>query len=123
MYLGKPLQYYQSINNLPQKAQTFDYDLKSCCFAQHLQLLCSLLTCLRLTLVILLCLGPRLALLVVDFSPSQSFMVCVAQHFELLCLFLTCLRPNLSSFVLLNTLRRSARCGLVSTVSTFLALC
>ena len=30
MYLGELLQYYQSSNNLPQSAQTFDFDLKSC---------------------------------------------------------------------------------------------
>ena len=29
MYLGKPLQYYQSSNNLPQRAQMFEFDLKS----------------------------------------------------------------------------------------------
>ena len=30
MYLGKPSQYYQSSNNLPRRAQTFDFELKSC---------------------------------------------------------------------------------------------
>ena len=30
MYLGELLQYYQSSNNLPQSAQTLDFDLKSC---------------------------------------------------------------------------------------------
>ena len=66
-------------------------------------------------------LGPRVALLVVVLSPSQSFILCVAQHIELLCSFLTCLRLNLSSFVLPNTSSRSARCRLVS-VSIFAAL-
>ena len=69
------------------------------------------------------CFGSRLALLVVDLSPSQSFMLYVAQHLELLCLFLTCLRFNFSSFVLVNTLSSSAHCRVVSTVTTFLALC
>ena len=54
--------------------------------------------------------GCRIASSVVDLSPSQSFILCVAQHLELLCLFLTCLRLNLSSYVLLNTSSRSARC-------------
>ena len=30
MYLGELLQYYQSSNNLPQSAETLDFDLKSC---------------------------------------------------------------------------------------------
>ena len=30
MYLGELLQYFQSSNNLPQSAQTLDFDLKSC---------------------------------------------------------------------------------------------
>ena len=59
----------------------------------------------------------------VDLSPSQSFMLYVAQHLELLCLFLTCLRFNFSSFVLVNTSSSSAHCRVVSTVTTFLALC
>ena len=46
---------------------------------------------------------------------------CAAQHLELLSSSLTCLRLNLSSFVLLRTSSRSARCRLVS-VSIFAAL-
>ena len=94
MYLGKPLQYYQS-SNLPQRAQMFDFDLKSCfVFSQHFQSLC-LLTCLCLTLI--------------------------ALDLDSLCSLSTCFR--LSCFGLLNTSSRSASCGLFSTVSTFLALC
>ena len=66
-------------------------------------------------------LGPRVTLLIVVLYPSQSFMLCVAQHLELLCSFLTCLHLNLSSFVMLNTSSRSARCRLVS-ISIFAAL-
>ena len=54
MYLGELLQYYQSSNNLPQSAQTLDFDLKSCFVLLNTSttttLLYSLLTCLRLTL-------------------------------------------------------------------------
>ena len=75
------------------------------CFAQRFQPLCSLLIYLHLTLVALVCLGPRIALLIVDLSPSQSFMLCAAQHFQLLCLISTCLCQHLPSFVLLNTPR------------------
>ena len=82
MYLGEPLQYYQSSNNLPQGAQTD-------CLSVNLKF------CLVLTLPV--------ALLV------QSLQ--------------TCLCINLSCFVLHNTSSRSARCWLVSTVSTFFVLC
>ena len=79
MYLE--LLQYQLSNNLPQSAQTLDFDLKSC-FVQHFQSLCLLLTGLHLIL---------------------SLLLWFAQHLELLCSFLTCLRFNLSSFILLNT--------------------
>ena len=117
MYLGEPLQYYQSSNSLPQGAQTdcLCVNLKSCfvltlpvvvdlslhqslllCFAQHLESLCSLLTCLHLNLscLIKVCSTPRVTLLILDLSPS--------------------FRHNLSCFVLLNTSTRSARCSVVS---------
>ena len=71
-------------------------------------------------------LNTPVALFVVDLmSPSQSSMLCAWSYYyrELLCLFLSCLHLNLSSFVLLNTSSRSARCRLVSIISTFLALC
>ena len=71
--------------------------------------------------VALVSLGPTVALLDIDLSPSQSFMLCVAQHLELLCSFLTCLRLNVSSFVLLNTSSRFARWRLVS-ISIIVAL-
>ena len=194
MYLGELLQYYQSSNNLPQSAQNFDFDLKSCivllntssrstrCWLSSVSLFVALV-CLgpRVVLLVvdlspsqslllwfgllrtlsrsavvvdlspsqslllwfgllgtsshstrcrlvsaslfvaLVSLGPRVALLVVVLSPSQSFMLCVAQHLELLCSFLTCLHLNLSSSALLSTLSRSARCRLVS-VSIFATL-
>ena len=50
-------------------------------------------------------------------------MLCVAQHLESFCLLQTCRCLNLCCFGWLNTLSRSASCGLVSTISTFLALC
>ena len=85
-------------------------------FAQDLESLCSLQTCLHLNLCCfsLVCLGPQIALLVVVLSPSQSFILCVAQHLELLCSYWTCLRLNLCGFGLLNTSSCSAHCRLVS---------
>ena len=70
----------------------------------YLKVLKRLISILNLALF---CLTLSVALLVVDLSSSQSFMLCVAQHLELLCLFLICLRLILSSFVLLNTSSRS----------------
>ena len=108
MYLGELLQYYQSSNNLPQSVKMLDFDLKSCFVLLNTSttttLLYSLLTCLRLTLwcfgllrtssrspcrrlvslsilVGLVSLGPRVALLVLVLSPSQSFILCVALLF------------------------------------------
>ena len=69
----------------------------------------------------LFCLTLPVALLAVDLSPFQSFMLCVAQHLELLYSFSPCLRLNLPSFLLLNTSSHSARCRLVS-VAIFAAL-
>ena len=101
MYLGERLQYYQSSNNLPQSAQTLDFDLKSCfvllntfsrstrCWLASVSLF-----------VALVCLRPRVALLVVDLSLSQSLLLW---------------------FGLLRTSSRSACCRLVS-VSIFHAL-
>ena len=126
MYFGELLQYYQSSNNLPQSAQTLDFDLKSCFVlrrfcstlpvallvvdlpSSHCLLLwtssrsalCRLL-CLNLCCFGLVCLGPRVALLVVDLSPSQTLPLWFAQHLELICSLLSC--PdcfNLSCFVL-----------------------
>ena len=75
MYLGELLQYYQSSNNLPQSVQTLDFDRKSCFVLLN--------TSSRSTRCFgLVCLGPRVALLVVVLPPSQSFILCVAQHLE-----------------------------------------
>ena len=104
MYLGELLQYYQSSNNVPQSAQTLDFDLKSCFVLLNTSSRSARCRPVSVSpFVVLVCLGPRVALLVVVLSLSQSFMLCVAQHLESLCSFLTCLRLNLSSFVMLNT--------------------
>ena len=94
--------YFLEYNNLPQCAQTFDFDLKSCisCIAQHFLSLGSLLTSLRLTLVDLVCLGPRVALIVVHLSPSQFSNLCFAQHLKLQCtLLILNLSPSQSFFL------------------------
>ena len=70
------LSIYQSSNNLPQSARTLDFDPKSC--------LVLLKTSSRSTrcwlasvslFVALVCLGPRVALLIVELSPSQSLLL------------------------------------------------
>ena len=101
MYLGELLQYYQSSNNLPQSAQTLDFDLKSC-FVLLNTSSCSTRCWLAsvLLFVALVCLGPWVVLLVVDLSPSQSLLLW---------------------FGLLATSSHSTHCRLVS-VSLFVAL-
>ena len=96
-----------------------------------------------LHVVVLVSLGPRVAPLVVDMSPSHSccfgllntssrsarckhvsvslLLLWLAQDLNSLCSLQICVHLNLSSFVLLNTSSRSARCRLVS-VSIFVAL-
>ena len=116
-----------SSNNLSQSVQTLDFDLKSCFVLLNTSSRSTHCWLASVSLfVALVCLGPRVALLVVVLAPSQSCfvlltMLCVAQHVELLCSLLTCLRLNLSSFVLLNTSSRSAPCSLGS-ISIFAAL-
>ena len=91
------MQYYQSSNNLPQ---TLDFDLKSCFVLLNTSSRSTRCWLAPVSLfVALVCLGPRVALLVVDFSPSESFI----------------------GFVLLNTSSYSAHSWLVS-VSMFLPL-
>ena len=72
MYLGELLQYYQSSNNLPQSAQTFDFDLKFCIVLLNT---CSRSARCRLVSVsifhALCCITPRVTLLILDLSPSQ----------------------------------------------------
>ena len=61
-----------------QSVQTLDFDLKSCFVLLN--------TSSRSTRCFgLVCLGSRVALLVVVLPPSQSFILCVAQHLESLC--------------------------------------
>ena len=78
----------------------------------------------------LFCSTTRVALLIIDMSPSQSFLLWFPQHLESLCLLLTwldCL--DISCFVLLRTSSRSV-CGTTSrsvrgrfvSVSIFLAM-
>ena len=123
MYLGELLLYYQSSNNLPQSAQTLDFIFNCALYRSTLPvaLLVVYLSPSHYFFVALVSLGPRVALLVVDLFPFQSFILCVAQHLELLCSSLTCLHLNFSSFVLLNTSSCSACCRPVS-ISIFLAL-
>ena len=102
MYLGELLQYYQSSNNLPQSAQTLDFDPKSCFVLLNTSSRSTRCWLASVSLfVALVCLGPRVALLVVELSPSQSLLLW---------------------FGLLRTSSRPARCSLVS-VSIFHALC
>ena len=123
MYLGELLQYYQSSNNLPQSAQTLDFNLKSCFVLLSTSSRSTRCWIASFSLfVALVCLGPWVVLLVVDLSPSESFMLCVAQHLELLCPFWTCLHLNLSSFVLLNTSSFNLLCFLLKPRLTMLAV-
>ena len=101
MYLCELLQYYQSSNNLPQSAQTLDFDLKSCFVLLNTSSCSTRCWLASVSLfVALVFLGPRVTLLVVDLSSSQSLLLW---------------------FGLLRTSSRSARCSLVS-VSLFVAL-
>ena len=102
MYLGELLQYYQSRNNLPQSFQTLDFDLKSCFVLLNNSSRSTRCWLASVSLfVVLVCLGPRVALLIVDLCPSQSLLVW---------------------FGLLRTLSRSARCSLVSVNLSFFVL-
>ena len=95
-----------SINNLPQSAQTLDFYLKSHFVQLH--------TSGRFArgLLVPVSFFPRVAVLVVVLSPSQSFMLCVATP-RVTLLILDLFPSNFSSFVLLNTSSCSARCRLV----------
>ena len=66
----------------------------------------------------LFCPTPRVALLVVDLSPSQSLPVWFAQHLQLICSLLTCLDSRDSLFqpfvLCVETSTRSAYCSVVS---------
>ena len=122
MYLGELLQYYQSSNNLPQSVQTLDFDLKSCFVLLNTSSHSTRCWLASVSLfVALVCLGPRVALLVVDWSQSQSLLLWFAWDLESLHLLWTCLRITVCCFGLLRILSRSARCRLVS-VSIFVAL-
>ena len=96
-------QYYQSSNNLPQSAQTLDFDLKSCFVLLNTSSHSTRCWLASISLfVVLVCLGPRVVLLVVDLaSSSQSLLLW---------------------FGLLRTSSRSARCSLVP-FSIFHSLC
>ena len=69
----------------------------------------------------LFCSTLPVALLIVDFPPSNSLLFWFAQDVEQLCSLQSCLRPNLSFFVLPNTSSRSA-CSRLVSVSIFLPL-
>ena len=96
MYLGEPLQYYQSSNNLPQGAQTncLCVNLKSR-FAllntSSRSARCWLVSIVSIFLA-LCCTTPRVTLLILDLSPSfcQSFLLCFAQHLDSLCSLFSC---------------------------------
>ena len=138
MYLGELLQYYQSSNNLPQSAHTLDFDLKSW-FVLFNTSSRSTRCWLASVFVALVSLGPQVALLVVDFSPSQSLLlwfallgtlshsnlcrlvsvslfaalVCLGPRVVLLDVDLSLSQSLLLWFGLLRTSSRSARCSLV----------
>ena len=77
MYLGELLQYYQSSNNLPQIAQTLDFDLKSCFVLLNTSSRSTRCSFASVSLfVALVCLEPRVALLIADLFPSQSLLLC-----------------------------------------------
>ena len=94
-------------STLPVALLVVDLPLSTlCCFGLvRTEWLCSLQTWLHLNLCCFgfVCLGPRVALLIVDLSLSQSFFICFAQHLESLCSLQTWLRLNLCRFGLLNT--------------------
>ena len=92
MYLGELLQYYQSSNNLPQSAQTLDFDLKSCFVLLNTSSRSARCWLVSVSLfVALVFLGPRVALLVIDlFRLSQPFLLCV-EYLVLLCSLFSCL--------------------------------
>ena len=110
------LQYYQPSNNLPQSAQTLDFDIKSCqlCLAQQIQSLCSSSPS-HSFFVALASLGSRVALLVVDFSRlSQPFLLCV-EHLNSLCSLFSCLW-QLSKLSKYSYFRRTSSCKLLSSL-------
>ena len=89
MYLGELLQYYQSSNNLPQSAQTLDINLKSCFVLLNTSSRPARrwLVSVGSLFVALVCLGPRVALPVVDlFRLCQRFLLWV-EHLDSLCSF------------------------------------
>ena len=140
MYLGELLQYYQSSNSLPQSAQTLDFNLQSCFLLLNTSSCSTHCWLASVSLFALVCLGPRVTLLVVDLSPShslfwfvqdlESFLLVVdlfpyqslplqfAQHLELICSLLNCLDSYGSLFQLfvlcVETSTRSACCSVVS---------
>ena len=107
MYLGELLQYYQPSNNLPQSAQTLDFDLKSC-FVLLNTSSCSTRCRLVSTsiFVALVCLRPPVTLLVVDLSPAHSLLLWFAQDLKSFCSLQTCLHVNLCCFGLVCLKRR-----------------
>ena len=108
MYLGELLQYYQSSNNLPQSAQSW-ISISNLAFLSS-TLPVALLVSISL-FVVLVCLGPRVTLLVVDLSPSHSLLLWFPQDLEsfcslqtrlnLCCFGLVCLRPSVALLVVI----------------------
>ena len=86
MYLGELLQYYHSSNNLPQNAQTFDFDLKSC--FGLLRTLSRSAHCILVSVWIfhaLCCWRPWVTLLILDLSVSIfAALVCSTPQVALL---------------------------------------
>ena len=137
------LQYYRSSNNLPQSAHMLDFNLKSCFVLLNTSSRSTRCWLASVSLfVVLVWLGPRVALLVVNLSPSQSLLLwfgllgtlshytCCRLVYVSLFVALVCLGPRvvllvvdlsqsqslLLWFGLLRTSSRSACCWLVSTV-------
>ena len=115
MHLGELLQYYLSSNTLNQSARKLDFDPKTCyvLLDPYSHFARGKLFPSHSFFVALICLGPRVALLVVDLSPSQSFMLTMCcsntssySSYNLM----TCLHLSPSCSVLFNISSRCARC-------------
>ena len=114
MYSGELLQYYQSSNNIPQSAQTLDFDLKSCFVLLNTSSRSARCRLVSVSIfVVLVCSTPRVALLVVELTRlSQPFLLCV-EHLDSLCSLFSCLW-RLSKY---SDFRRTGSCKLLSSLA------
>ena len=112
MYSGELLQYYQSSNNIPQSAQTLDFDLKSCFVLLNTSNRSARCRLVSVSIfVVLVCSTPRVALLVVELTRlSQPFLLCV-EHLDSLCSLFSCFwQLSKNSYF-----RRTCSCKLLSS--------